>query len=44
MLVALNLAVPVPGGTWALVLFVGWTLHWSFSVVLFRLGVKPRHA
>ncbi len=44
MLVALNLAVPVPRGTWALVLFVGWTLHWSFSVVLFRLGVKPRHA
>jgi CDP-archaeol synthase len=44
MLVALSLAVPVPRGTWALVLFVGWALHWSFSVVLFRLRVKPRPA
>jgi hypothetical protein len=44
MLTALSLAVRVPWRTWALVLFVGWTLHWSFSVVLFRLRVKPRPA
>jgi len=44
MLTALSLAVPVPWRTWALVLFLGWALHWSFSVVLFRLGVKPRPA
>jgi len=44
MLTALSLAVPVPWQTWALVLLLGWTLHWSFSVVLFRLRVKPRPA
>ncbi len=44
MLIALSLAVPTPWRTWALVIFVGWTLHWSFSVVLFRLRVKPRPA
>jgi hypothetical protein len=44
MLAALSLAVDVPWRTWALVVFVGWALHWSFSVVLFRLRVKPRPA
>jgi CDP-2,3-bis-(O-geranylgeranyl)-sn-glycerol synthase len=44
MLTALSLAVPTPWETWALVLLLGWTLHWSFSVVLFRLRVKPRPA
>ena len=44
MLTALSLAVPTPWQTWALVIFVGWTLHWSFSVVLFHLRVKPRPA
>jgi hypothetical protein len=44
MLTALSLMVSVPRQTWALVLFVGWALHWSFSVVLFRLRVKPRLA
>jgi hypothetical protein len=44
MLCALSLAVPTPAYTWALVLFVGWAVHWSFSVVLFFLRVKPRPA
>lgn len=44
MLIALSLGVSVPWRTSALVLFVGWTLHWSFSVVLFRLRLKPRPA
>jgi CDP-archaeol synthase len=44
MLTALSLAVPTPWQTWLLVLLLGWTLHWSFSVVLCRLRVKPRHA
>jgi hypothetical protein len=44
MLAAVSLAVPVPARTWALVLAVGWAVHWSFSAVLFRLRVKPRAA
>ncbi|HEY7497989.1 MAG TPA: CDP-archaeol synthase [Vicinamibacterales bacterium] len=44
MLTALSLAVPTPWQTWALVILIGWTIHWSFSVVLFRLRVKPRPA
>jgi CDP-2,3-bis-(O-geranylgeranyl)-sn-glycerol synthase len=44
MLAGLSLAVPVPPRTWGLVLLVGWALHWSFSVLLFRLRVKPRAA
>jgi CDP-2,3-bis-(O-geranylgeranyl)-sn-glycerol synthase len=44
MLAAVSLAVPVPARTWLLVLAVGWAVHWSFSAVLFRLGVKARAA
>ena len=44
MLTALAIAVPLPWQTWGLVLLLGWTLHWGFSVVLFRLRVKPRPA
>jgi CDP-2,3-bis-(O-geranylgeranyl)-sn-glycerol synthase len=44
MLCALSIAVPVPWATWALVLLIGWAVHWSFSVVLFLLRVKPRPA
>jgi hypothetical protein len=44
MLAAVGLAVPVPGATWAVVLLVGPAIHWSFSVVMFRLGIKPRAA
>jgi CDP-archaeol synthase len=43
-LTALGLVVPTPWQTWAMVLLLGWTLHWSFSAALFRLRVKPRHA
>ena len=44
MLCALSIAVPTPWATWALVLLIGWVVHWSFSVVLFLLRVKPRPA
>lgn len=44
MLTALSLAVPTPWQTWAMVLLGGWAVHWSFSLVLFWLRVKPRPA
>lgn len=44
MLVALSLVVPTPWQTWALVLFIGPVIHLAFSVLLFRLGIKPRAA
>ena len=44
MLCALALAVPTPWQTWALVLLAGSAIHWSFSLVLFFLRVKPRPA
>jgi hypothetical protein len=44
MLLALALVVPVPWQTWALVLLLGWSLHWGFSLVLYCLRVKPRAA
>jgi CDP-2,3-bis-(O-geranylgeranyl)-sn-glycerol synthase len=44
MLCALTLAVPTPWQTWALVLLAGSAIHWSFSLVLFVLRVKPRPA
>jgi hypothetical protein len=44
MLCALSLAVPTPWQTWAIVLIAGWAIHWSFSLVLFVLRVKPRPA
>jgi hypothetical protein len=44
MLAALSIAVPTPWQTWVLVLVIGPALHWSFSALLFRLGVKPRIA
>jgi hypothetical protein len=44
MLCALSLAVPTPWQTWALVLLAGSAIHWSFSLVLFVLCVKPRPA
>lgn len=44
MLTALSVAVPTPWQTWALVLLAGWAVHWSFSLVLFCLRVKPRPA
>jgi len=44
MLVALSLAVEVPWLTWAYVLLAGPFIHWSFSLVMFRLGLKQRAA
>lgn len=44
MLLALAPIVPVPWQTWAYVLLVGPAIHWSFSLLLFLLGVKARPA
>ena len=44
MLVVVSLAVPTPWTTWAVVLLVGPAIHWTFSVVMFRLGLKARPA
>ena len=44
MLLALSLLVAVPWRTVAVVLVVGPFIHWTFSVVMFRLGLKPRPA
>lgn len=44
MLAAVTLMVPVPVWTWACVLLVGPFIHWCFSVVMFRLGIKARAA
>lgn len=44
MLIALRLVVVVPWRTAAFVLLIGPFVHWSFSVLLFRLGVKTRAA
>jgi hypothetical protein len=44
VMLALMVAVPVPLGTWVLVVVVGPALHAFFSVALFLLGVKARPA
>jgi hypothetical protein len=44
MLTALALVVEVPWLTWLYVLLGGSFIHWSFSVVMFRLGLKQRAA
>ena len=44
MLIANSLAVPTPWVTWVVVLLFGPVIHWSFSVVMFRLGLKARPA
>lgn len=44
MLLALGLLVAVHWRTVAVVLVVGPFIHWTFSVVMFRLGLKPRPA
>lgn len=44
MLIAVSVAVPVPWSAWAVVLIVGPFIHWSFSLVMFRLGLKARAA
>jgi len=44
MLAAVTFAVPTPWTTWLWVLILGPAIHWSFSVLLYRLGVKARPA
>ena len=44
MLLALSLIVAVPWRTVAVVLIAGPFIHWTFSVAMFRLGLKPRPA
>jgi hypothetical protein len=44
MLTALSLVVHVPWLSWLYVLLFGLFIHWSFSVVMFRLGLKGRAA
>ena len=44
LLLAASLVVHVPWTTWAIVLSIGPIFHWSFSVLMFQLGIKPRPA
>ena len=44
MLAAVSLTVPTSWLTWIYVIIFGPAIHWSFSVLLFRLGVKARPA
>lgn len=44
MLVAVTIAVPTSWATWGWVMLLGPAIHWSFSVLLYHLGVKARPA
>ena len=44
MLAAVTLAVPTPWKTWLYVVLFGPAVHWSFSLVLYAIGVKERPA
>ena len=44
MLASLSLLVPTPWQMWVWVLLLGPAIHWSFSLLLFHLGVKGRPA
>lgn len=44
MLLAVSAIVTTPAMTWLLVLLVGPSIHWSFSVLMFHLGLKARPA
>jgi CDP-2,3-bis-(O-geranylgeranyl)-sn-glycerol synthase len=44
MLLAAGAIVRVPAMTWLLVLLVGPSIHWAFSVLMFHLGLKARPA
>ena len=44
MMLAITLAVPTPWLTWAFVILIGPAIHFAFSVLLYRLGVKERAA
>jgi CDP-2,3-bis-(O-geranylgeranyl)-sn-glycerol synthase len=43
-LAAMSILVPVPLATWVVALTMGPCIHWVFSVVMFRLGIKARPA
>lgn len=44
LLLAMSVAVEVPWRTWIYVLLFGPFIHWSFSLVMFRLRLKGRAA
>jgi hypothetical protein len=44
MLLAVSAIVRTPAITWLLVLAIGPSIHWAFSVLMFRLGLKARPA
>ncbi len=44
MLVAVSLVAAAPALTWLLVLSIGPSIHWAFSVLMFQLGLKSRPA
>jgi len=43
-LIAIALVVPTPWMTWVFVVLIGPGIHFAFSVLLYRLGVKERAA
>ena len=44
MLAVVSAAVPTPWTTWTVILITGPAIHWTFSLVMFRLGLKARAA
>lgn len=44
MLLGVALLVPLPAATWGWMLLIGPAIHWAFSALLHRLGVKARAA
>jgi hypothetical protein len=44
MLLAISFVAPTPWKTWLLVLVIGPGIHFAFSVLLYRIGVKERAA
>jgi CDP-2,3-bis-(O-geranylgeranyl)-sn-glycerol synthase len=44
MLLTVSAIVTTPAVTWLLVLAIGPSIHWAFSVLMFQLGLKARPA
>jgi hypothetical protein len=44
MLIAVSAVVTIPAMTWLLVIAIGPSIHWAFSVLMFHLGLKTRPA
>jgi CDP-2,3-bis-(O-geranylgeranyl)-sn-glycerol synthase len=44
MLLAVSAIVSTPATTWLVVLLIGPSIHWAFSVAMFHLGLKARPA